>query len=764
MTERDVAFVVQGLFEKSDSIGYDCIFQYNLLRSAVPDGATIRVFAERWNSDLYPGIDIRPVSELFEHCLDNPETLVVYHFCDGWPEVEDFLLDWPGRVIVRWHNNTPPWFYLRYSPQYCDRTVGGFEAVLRLLQNPRIRFVTNSEFTTEQLMALGCGPRRCNVVYPASRFLEPEASVSPRSEVRRTESQPQPVQVLFVGRVVPHKGHKHVLAASALARGVLGREVVVNFVGREDITLGSYAEELRNDAERLGVTLRLHGEVAQEELIELYRRTDVFVCLSEHEGFGMPVFEAMRFGVPVVAWAATALRELLQNHPLSPPEFRLSRFAACIVAALRTGPRHAALTAQEGVLAWYTRDVVGRQLEAAVGAWASPVSLEGSGPVAAGRAARARATSEVEDELTRIEAEILRDGAEPLSTEATFDAPYNLVSRYDLDTYRFLSDRLTDLRFRGSAAESEDGSGLKHTLIAAGEFQTNVGRRREAAITIKGAVPRDQHLIFGPYIHFPVGRFLVRFRFTLKLLQEQTIEFRFEAASTRHGLLGSRTGSFPASPNEQEFLLSFENDKQSDVLELRMASTSAFQGELTFLGAEVQRAPLLSELAAIVAVPAEEPVSSAEPPTAPGPALRRLFGRSRPERKEIPAAARELFRRADSLRDNENWLEAANYYREGLKLAPDQSGYLVQLGNMLKEGGAFAESERTYRAALKQDPRNRDTFLQLGDLLRRVGRLAEAEQAFFSAAYGEAAAISAYNELVDLGADTRRVLSGINGR
>ena len=61
-----------------------------------------------------------------------------------------------------------------------------------------------------------------------------------------------------------------------------------------------YLLELANLAEDLNVKLVLKGEVKQNALVALYEECDAFVCLSEHEGFGLPVFEAMRMGLPVI--------------------------------------------------------------------------------------------------------------------------------------------------------------------------------------------------------------------------------------------------------------------------------------------------------------------------------------------------------------------------------------------------------------------------------------------------------------------------------
>jgi glycosyltransferase involved in cell wall biosynthesis len=58
------------------------------------------------------------------------------------------------------------------------------------------------------------------------------------------------------------------------------------------------------------------GQVDDDELYAYYRLADVFLCLSEHEGFGVPLQEAMLFGLPVIAYDAGAVRETLRGGGL----------------------------------------------------------------------------------------------------------------------------------------------------------------------------------------------------------------------------------------------------------------------------------------------------------------------------------------------------------------------------------------------------------------------------------------------------------------
>jgi glycosyltransferase involved in cell wall biosynthesis len=114
---------------------------------------------------------------------------------------------------------------------------------------------------------------------------------------------------LTVGRCVPHKGLHHLIAAFATYRRLFDPRARLAMVG--DWTVAAYVRRLERLADELGVadTVELPGAVSFPELLAHYRAANVYVSLSEHEGFCAPLLEAMHFGVPVVALARAAVPE-----------------------------------------------------------------------------------------------------------------------------------------------------------------------------------------------------------------------------------------------------------------------------------------------------------------------------------------------------------------------------------------------------------------------------------------------------------------------
>jgi len=102
-----IAFVIQNLAQASDSVGFDCIYQYRIARDHHPEPGAVRVFANVFVDDLYPDIRIEPVQNFWDAVGQFPDVTIIYHFCDGWPVMDAFLRDQARNAIIRWHNNTP---------------------------------------------------------------------------------------------------------------------------------------------------------------------------------------------------------------------------------------------------------------------------------------------------------------------------------------------------------------------------------------------------------------------------------------------------------------------------------------------------------------------------------------------------------------------------------------------------------------------------------------------------------------------------------
>src|SRR5207253_4095684 len=125
--------------------------------------------------------------------------------------------------------------------------------------------------------------------------------------------------LLFVGRLTPNKGQLHLIRALAYYRRYLGGEADLHLVGGFDVGIPDYVEQLQCEIRRHGLQdfVHLTGKVAAAQLKTYYAGASIFLCASEHEGFGVPLIEAMYYGVPIVAYAGSAVGETLGDAGLT---------------------------------------------------------------------------------------------------------------------------------------------------------------------------------------------------------------------------------------------------------------------------------------------------------------------------------------------------------------------------------------------------------------------------------------------------------------
>jgi len=208
-------------------------------------------------------------------------------------------------VVVNYHNVTPPEFVEAWDADLISGLRWGRSQLDQLAAVARGGLAV-SEFNARDLRASGF----TDVSVAPVLWDLPEASERVDRPIASAGGT-----VLFVGRVSPNKCH-HDLIASLAALTPIRPEAELVFVG--SAASAQYLRALYRLAERLGVDdrVRFTGTVGTDELASWYGRADVFACLSAHEGFCVPIVEAMHHGLPVVAHRAAAIPETVDGAAL----------------------------------------------------------------------------------------------------------------------------------------------------------------------------------------------------------------------------------------------------------------------------------------------------------------------------------------------------------------------------------------------------------------------------------------------------------------
>jgi len=258
---------------------------------------------------------------------------VIYHLSIGSP-LAFTVAALRAPVMILYHNITPPAYYRATNPRIAQRLEDG-RAELALLA-PRVALCAGvSEFNVEEMRLLGA--RRTAVVPPLVNL----------QRLRPRPSRPQsPPLLVFVSRVAPNKRHDDLIRALAALRSTAQPQARLVIVGRTTDT-EDYVAALRQLARDLGVddAVDWAGRLDDAAVGDLYARASAYVCASEHEGFCVPLLEAMAFDVPVVAYAAGAIPDTLDGAGVLLRHKDPLVWAATIDRLLRDAALRAALTA-----------------------------------------------------------------------------------------------------------------------------------------------------------------------------------------------------------------------------------------------------------------------------------------------------------------------------------------------------------------------------------------------------------------------------------
>jgi glycosyltransferase involved in cell wall biosynthesis len=209
-------------------------------------------------------------------------------------------------LLVNYHNITPAELLDAWMPDVAELALRAGRSQLRALA-PRTHFaVADSEFNRAELVA--CGYRWTRVAsllgHLGAKAPKPDPSITQR--LRRAR---RGAELLFVGKLSPHKAQHELIAMLSVYRRLYDPGATLRLIG-SPIT-HAYEEALRRYAAELGVAdgVELAGSIDDRALAAYFAHADVFVSASRHEGFCVPILEAMTYGVPVVAAAAGAVAE-----------------------------------------------------------------------------------------------------------------------------------------------------------------------------------------------------------------------------------------------------------------------------------------------------------------------------------------------------------------------------------------------------------------------------------------------------------------------
>jgi glycosyltransferase involved in cell wall biosynthesis len=276
-----------------DAIGNEVLGIRRVLQAA---GYESEIFVETADSRLESlTVDYRDLPD-----ASHPDNILLHHFSLG-SKASRIAYALPDRMALIYHNITPPEYFIDVHPPLVELCYLGRRELGLYAQRCDLG-LGDSDYNRQELEALGFPRTDVLPVVPDFSHL-----ASAPDFMQAGSFDDGWVNVMFVGRVIPNKKIEDVIRFFHAYKTFFNPRSRLLLVGSH-AGFERYLSMLLSMIAALGVRdVHFLGHVSNAELVAYYELADVFLCASEHEGFCVPLVESFHMGVPVIAYAATAI-------------------------------------------------------------------------------------------------------------------------------------------------------------------------------------------------------------------------------------------------------------------------------------------------------------------------------------------------------------------------------------------------------------------------------------------------------------------------
>ena len=263
------------------------------------DGFDSEIYAE----SIHPELN-HVIRHYYEYHPSQRNEVVILHHSIG-ADLVQYLLKQEVHFLLIYHNITPSSFFQFMDPLLAAQVRRGRKQ-LRQLSKHTLLALADSPFNEAELRDAGYARTDVlPIVFDPSRYnLSSNAVLIDRYKDDK-------FNLLFVGRLTPNKRQEDLIKLLYCYRQRINPSTRLLLVGSP--WMPAYAEWLRELTEELDLqdSVIFAGHVSQQDLVTYYRLADLYISLSEHEGFGKPLIESMYFEIPIIAYAAAAIPSTL---------------------------------------------------------------------------------------------------------------------------------------------------------------------------------------------------------------------------------------------------------------------------------------------------------------------------------------------------------------------------------------------------------------------------------------------------------------------
>ncbi|MEN8152572.1 MAG: glycosyltransferase family 4 protein [Acidobacteriota bacterium] len=286
-------------YSYGDAIGNEALEIRNYLRE---QGVESHIFALFY----HPKYSDQIINYLDYDKYSDPDNIVIYHFSIGSKITKKFLRV-PDRKVIIYHNITPHHFFLDYHRILAKDCYKG-RIELRSLSDKVHLALGDSIYNEKELIESGF--KNTGVLPLVMNFSKFDVPVLPVFEEMFRDGK---TNILYVGRIIPNKMVEDVIKTFHLYQKYFNKNSRLFIVG-ESRGFERYYSAILDLVEKLKVkNVLFTGHIPEDELISYFKIADIYLHMSEHEGFCAPIPESYYLNIPVIAFNEGAVKETMNG-------------------------------------------------------------------------------------------------------------------------------------------------------------------------------------------------------------------------------------------------------------------------------------------------------------------------------------------------------------------------------------------------------------------------------------------------------------------
>lgn len=237
--------------------------------------------------------------------ISSSKNILIFHFAIG-SDISKFVKNLSDKKIIIYHNITPPNYFKGINDTLVSLLISGRKEL------KEFRSITDlalgvSEYSEIELKKIGF--KNTGVLPIILDFniygQEPNKKIC--------FDQDDWINIIFVGRLAPHKMQEDIIKIFYYYNKFIEQRSRLILIGSYD-GAEKYYEYLMSIIKQLNLdNVHITGQINFKELLAYYKVADIFISMSEHEGFCVPILESMHFNIPIIAYKSSAIPYTLEN-------------------------------------------------------------------------------------------------------------------------------------------------------------------------------------------------------------------------------------------------------------------------------------------------------------------------------------------------------------------------------------------------------------------------------------------------------------------